>query len=506
MVWTRRSFLASGVSVAATAVASTTFANEAIGHRKLDELVDYDATGLAELCRTGQVSQAELLETVIRRIEALNPILNFMTTPTFDRARSLAGSFGTDTAFSGVPILIKDMIDVGGVRRTDGSQLLATNVPAENVAYIDAVEQAGLNIVGMTNVPELAGGFTTDNNLFGETLNPWNLAYSPYVSSGGAAAAAAAGVLPLVHGTDGAGSNRLPASTCGLFGFKPSRYRMLSGEAGGGHDRTKTNQAISRTVRDSARLMQATEDPSGDRYPPVGFVEGPSNRRLNVGFVKDAGGRVAVSSEVLKAQTKVAELLENLGHTVSEAVWPGDTLSFTRSWPKYFATRMLPLKAQIEALAGVPVTEAGLLTGFQASFAAAAAETTTEESALAEEFIESLPARFAQFFEQFDVMLCPVMPNIGAKTTDFDPNEEYSAERIESLLENLKFTGPVNFANCPAMSVPLTSGGTDGLPIGSHFVGPVGADRMLYELAYELEMAKPWRDNWAPISIKYIPI
>ncbi|MCP4382272.1 MAG: amidase [Hyphomicrobiales bacterium] len=474
--------------------------------RHADEFVDYDATGLADLIRAGDINQAELVEVVIRRIEALDPILNFMTTPAFERAREMAGTIPDDTTFAGVPILIKDMVDVAGLRRTDGSRLLATNVPERNVAFIDGVEAAGLNIIGMTNVPEFAGGFTTNNNLFGETLNPWNLAYSPYVSSGGAAAAAAAGVLPLVHGTDGAGSNRLPASTCGLFGMKPSRFRMLSGEAGGGHDRTKTNQAMSRTVRDSARLMTFTEDASDSPYEPVGLVEGPSSRRLRIGFVTDAPGVVDVTEEVQAAQTRVAEMLEDMGHTVVEAEWPGDSVAFAELWPLYFATRMVPLKAQVEALTGVPVTEADMLTGFQASFAAAAAKVPPEDSARAEEFIESLPARFEQAFTDIDMMLCPVMPKSGALTTDFDPNETFSPARIFSLLGNLKFTGPVNFAGNPAMSVPLTWNSSAGLPIGSQFIAPVGADRSLYELAYELEEARPWKDIWAPISVKNIPV
>ncbi|MGI9509700.1 MAG: amidase family protein, partial [Geminicoccaceae bacterium] len=260
----RRSFLeTTGAALAATAVSPAALGALSATTRALDELVDYDTIGLSELIRSGQISQPELVEIVIRRIEALQPILNFMTTPTFEQARGKAGNIPNESAFAGVPILMKDMIDVGGVRRTDGSALLATNVPEKNVDYTDAVEAAGLNIVGMTNVPEFAGGLTCDNNMFGETRNPWNLDFSPMISSGGSAAAAAAGVVPLVHGTDGPGSNRLPASACGLFGVKPSRFRMLSGEAGGGHDRTKTNQTMSRTVRDGARLMDLTEDKSG---------------------------------------------------------------------------------------------------------------------------------------------------------------------------------------------------------------------------------------------------
>ena len=275
----RRSFLVSSSAVAVTAAASSFPGSAAFSRiRALDELIDYDALGLAQLIKKKQISASELVEVVIRRIEALEPIINCMTTRTYERARKKAKTIPSDSVFAGVPILIKDMIDVGGVRRTDGSRLWLANVPKENVAYIDGVEAAGLNILGMTNVPEFAGGGTTNNNLFGETRNPWNLDYSTFVSSGGAAAAAASGVLPLVHGTDGAGSNRLPASITGLLGIKPSSKRMLSGEAGGGHDLTKTNQTMGRTVRDSAALLNHTEDKSGKLYKPVGLVQGPSKK------------------------------------------------------------------------------------------------------------------------------------------------------------------------------------------------------------------------------------
>ena len=500
----RRSFLRSSFAGAVASVAAAPASRAAT--REFDAFVDYDAIGLAGLIKNGDISAAEMTEVVIRRIEALDPVLNFITTPTFDRARDSAGAIAQDSTFAGVPILIKDMIDVGGVRRTDGSQLLATNVPAQNVAYIDGVESAGLNIIGMTNVPELAGGFTTNNNLFGATLNPWNLAYSPFVSSGGAASAAAAGVLPLVHGTDGAGSNRLPASTCGLFGMKPSRFRMLSGEADGGHDLTKTNQTMSRTVRDSAALFAHTEDTSGEIYAPIGLVEGPSSERLTIGYVVDAPGVVDVTADVREAQEATAALLVDLGHTVVDATWPTNSPLFAKHWPLYFATRMVPLKNLIEQMTGRPVTESGLLTGFQASFASYAATVPDEQSAQAEMFIESIPAAFDGSFESVDLILAPVMPTAGVRNDSFDPNEDFSVERITELLGHLKFTGPVNFAGCPAMSVPLSWDGAGGLPIGSHIIGPRGSDKRLYELAFELEEARPWRDVWAPYSVKYIPV
>lgn len=204
--------------------------------RKLDEFIDYDALDLAFLIKKGELKPEELIDVVVRRIEALEPVINSITTITIDRARQRAAKINKKGLFAGVPILIKDMIDVGGVRRTGGSRLLLTNIPAKNVAYIDGIERAGLNILGMTNVPEFAQmGIVTNNTAFGLSRNPWDLAKSMFGSSGGSAAAVAAGILPLVHGTDGGGSNRLPASACGMFGMKLSYGRMLSGEADGKH-------------------------------------------------------------------------------------------------------------------------------------------------------------------------------------------------------------------------------------------------------------------------------
>ena len=227
-----------------------------------DQFAGLDTLDLAKLVTSRQATALEITDAVIARIEALNPVLNFMTTCDFDRARDRARNASADTEFSGVPFLMKDMIDVGGLPRTDGSKLML-----HNVAYVDAIEDAGLNILGLTNVPEFAAGITTDNAVCGATKNPLNPEYSVFSSSGGSAAAVASGVISMAHGTDGGGSNRLPASATGIFGMKPSHGRMRSGEAGGGHDFAKTNHVLSRTVRESALLFSLTEDKTGPLHP-----------------------------------------------------------------------------------------------------------------------------------------------------------------------------------------------------------------------------------------------
>ena len=169
---TRKQFLAHCAGAVGGAIAGAqvpSFAEPA----KVDEFIDYDALGLAALIRQREVSPTELAEIVIRRIEALQPLINCIATPTYERARKKATTISSDSLFAGVPSLIKDMVDVGGVRRTDGSRLLATNIPKESVAWVKAFEASGLNMVGTTTVPEFASGFEIE--LFGRTRNPWNL-------------------------------------------------------------------------------------------------------------------------------------------------------------------------------------------------------------------------------------------------------------------------------------------------------------------------------------------
>jgi amidase len=237
----RRKVLKSIIGTASYAALVPAVARTAVAApKKLDEFVDYDALGMAGLIKRGEISQKEAVEITIRRIEALEPLINAITTRTYDRAFEKAESISKDTTFAGVPILIKDMIDVGGVRRTDGSRMMLTNIPRENVKYIDGVEAAGMNIIGMTNVPEFAQlGIVTNNTAFGMSKNPWDLSKSTLGSSGGAGAAVASGMVPLAHGTDGGGSNRLPPCTQGVFGIKPSRARMLPGEQVGSTDHLK---------------------------------------------------------------------------------------------------------------------------------------------------------------------------------------------------------------------------------------------------------------------------
>lgn len=463
-----------------------------------DEFTGYDALGLAELIRNKDVSAKELTEVVITRIEAMNPSLNFMATPDFDRARTRAAALPTPGRFAGVPILVKDMIDVAGLRHTDGSRLMAERIPAKSVAYIDAVEQAGFTIVGNTNVPEFAGYIMTANNLFGATHNPWDLAYSTFASSGGTAAAVAAGVVPIAHGTDGAGSNRLPASATGIFGFKPSRGRMLSGETDGSHDIAKTNNMLSRTVRDNAAVFDLTEAKTGGDYPPIGYVQGPSAQRLRIGYVSGGSTLMPIESDVTAAQSDVAQKLAALGHHVDEAAWPVDDQEMLDNYILFFAGKMRGVNGLVRTASGKSPLASGLLTPFIGSFLESKDFAVPDaEIAQGGTYLHGLSDVFGEVFGKYDVLLTPVSPVICPRLNEGSPDDLWSEKTRNFVGDRLQFTSPINFAGIPAMSLPL-SFSPRGMPIGSHFIAGHGQERRLYQLAYELEQTHPWASHRPP--------
>ena len=469
-----------------------------------DELIDYDALGLAQLIKNKEVSATELVEIVIRRIEAVNPLINCIATPTFERARERARTIPSNSVFAGVPSLIKDMVDIGGVRRTDGSRLLATNMPEKSVAWVNAFEASGLNLIGTTTTPEFASGF--ESELHGTTRNPWNLEYTAVGSSSGAAAAVASGIVPLVHGTDGGGSNRFPSSACNTFGYKPSRGRMLSGEANGGHDLFKTNAAISRTVRDSAALFDQTEDKNTAAFEPMGMIKSPSKQRLRIAFAPDGVRNLPPTVKSVKdALIDSAKLLVNLGHKVEEVQHPVDGEEFFDNYRYAYLPKFTPLLKMVEKITGKPPVESGLLAYWTATMIESGRDYTPEQIAKGNAYFDNIGELYGGVFDRFDILLTPVMPVETPKVGLIKPTDSFDIKG--HIFEHvMSLCAPVNPVGDCAMSVPLSFSKKTGLPVGSMFHAPMGKDRMLYELAYELEAARPWKDKWAPYSVKYLPV
>jgi amidase len=239
----------------------------------VDDLALLDATAQAELVRRKEVKPIELVDAAIERIERLNPILNAVVTPMYDLARKAAEGPLPEGPFAGIPFLLKDLLaEYGGVRFTEGSAFLSEYVPDHDSELVARHKRAGLIVVGKTNTPEFGILPTTEPRLFGPTHNPWDVGRTTGGSSGGSAAAVAAGLVPMAHGNDGGGSIRIPASCCGLFGLKPTRGRNpLGPHYGDVFTGLVAEHAITRSVRDSAALLDATSGPDlGDPYwaPP----------------------------------------------------------------------------------------------------------------------------------------------------------------------------------------------------------------------------------------------
>ncbi len=251
---------------------------------RFEEYRLHDAVGLARLIARREVSAEEVLETAIARAEQVNPAINAIVHKQYDKARQAVAAGLPDGPLTGVPYLIKDLgFFETGEPATFGSSLFKDFVADHETAYVARCRKAGLVLMGRSTTPEFGLNPNTEPRLYGSCRNPWNLEYSPGGSSGGAAAAVAAGILPVAHATDGGGSIRIPAAQCGLFGLKPSRGRVsLAPDAGEGWGGLSAAHVVSRTVRDSALMLDCTAGPEpGDPYaaptPERPFLE--SRRR-----------------------------------------------------------------------------------------------------------------------------------------------------------------------------------------------------------------------------------
>lgn len=495
----RREFV-QGTCLGIAFLATPSWIRPALAQTPTDSLLNYDAIGLAELVRTKQVTPKELVEATIRRIEALDGKINAVVTRTFEQALEAAEKVDLEAPLAGVPFLLKDNIDIAGVRTSNGSAFYKENIPTVSAPMVKAQEAAGLIIIGKTNMPEVGLIPSTESTFLGACHNPWDLGFSVGGSSGGAAAAVAAGYLPVAHASDGGGSIRIPASCCGLFGLKPSRRRMLPGSS----DQTEymVDNCVSRSVRDSALLFSVTQDRSPDApFKPVEFVTGPSKRRLKIGLcISDHFGKKP-HQDVQKVIETTAKLCESLGHTAVKTEYPIDGVEFETSFLAIFSEKISKLVAAAKAKTGKPAAESGLLERFTIDFEAKGRSLGSDAIEKGHKYMDTAGMKVAHWMQSLDLILTPVLTTPPTELGYlFDPTRDYEviSRRVFDYLAHLPIE---NALGLPAMSVPLGMS-SNGLPIGSHFVAKAGDEKTLFELAYELEQAKPWAKLWAPNSVK----
>ena len=457
-----------------------------------------DATGLAAMIRRGEISAVEAIDQAIARAEAVQPRLNFLVTPTFERARDRAKTMELTGPFAGVPYLIKDMYDVVGSVTRYGTRATKDLPPATAQGpMMTALEAAGLVFIGRSALGEFGFLPTTEPIAFGPTRNPWNLDRTPRGSSGGSAAAVAAGVVAMADAADGGGSIRIPASACGLFGFKPSRGRMIGDQVKAGPMDVTVEHGLTRSVRDSARLFALTERTGAAAIlQPVGVIASPSTRRLRVGVVLDSLSGHTPDKDVAAGVASTMRLLEDLGHQVEPTVWPFDGRAFAAAFGRLWSIAALGAGQMFQSIAG-RFPDASQFEPATLAMAASAATLTPDIITSTLQQFEAVTAAYDNWFETFDVVLSPVLltPPVAIGEINGSVPIDLLFDRLSKFAD---YTFLQNVTGAPAMSVPL-HWSDDRLPVGMQFAAKLGQDRMLFELAFELERARPWASRTPPL-------
>ena len=469
-----------------------------------------DATALATMVAAGEVTPTELLDAALAAVEARNGALNAVVLMQEGVARRAIADGLPVGPFRGVPFLIKDL----GVEAVDfpshnGSRLLANTRYAQDSSIFRRMRATGVVTFGRTTSPEGGIGAATESAVYGgPTRNPWNTGHTSGGSSGGAGAAVAAGIVALAHGSDGGGSVRIPASSCGLFGFKPTRARLPDGPyAGEGWAGMAIDGFLTRSVRDTALMLDACEGADlGAPYwaPPLGrghaaAISRPPGR-LRVGICDTTLTGEPIHPEVAEAVRAAGKLLESLGHQVEPALPRADVASMMRAWTDIVAVgTALSIRS---ALKGRPLT-ADLVEGVGRG-ACAHAETlhpTRYLQAVGE--IHDFGRQMAGFFDAGpDILLSATLAEPPAKVGRFShATEDYVAYRTgpQGIFAYSPFCAVFNASGQPAASLPL-GWSSDGLPVGIHLAAAFGQDETLISLCAEVERAAPWAGKRAPMA------
>ncbi|HUH82962.1 MAG TPA: amidase family protein [Stellaceae bacterium] len=468
---------------------------------KFEDYRRYDAVGLAQLIAKREVSAAQVLEAAIARAERVNPAINAIVHKQYEKARKAVAAGLPQGPLTGVPYLIKDLgFFETGEPATFGSALFKDFVADHESAYVTRCKQAGLVFMGRSASPEFGINPNTEPRLYGSCRNPWNLDYSAGGSSGGAAAAVAAGILPVAHATDGGGSIRIPAAQCGLFGLKPSRGRVsMAPDAGEGWGGMSVGHVVSRSVRDSALMLDCTAgmepgDPYAAPTPERPFLDAVARppQRLRIALMLRDHRGAALHPDCRNAVEGAAKLCAALGHAVEEADPELDMRALRPMATRISATNTARACAlRWKALGCAPNRDDLEATTW------AVYQRGLEVSGV--EYVEAIAAthaagrKLARFLMRYDAILSTTLAGPPPKLGYFDQNGDVEtfSKRVS---EYLSVTPLHNATGTPAMTVPLYWT-RDGLPVGVHFAARYGEEATLLALAAELEKAQPWFDR-----------
>lgn len=474
-----------------------------------------DATFLARQIASGAASPDELLDDALARVAAMNPDLNAVVLIQEDVARKAIRDGLPDGPFKGVPFLMKDL----GAEATDfpthsGSNLLRDTVYAYDSEIYRRMRATGVVTFGRTTSPEGGVGPVTEASVYdGPTRNPWDKTRTSGGSSGGSGAAVAAGIVPMAHGSDGGGSVRIPASSCGLFGFKATRARFPDGPMSGeGWAGMAIDGFLSHSVRDNATMMDACAGPdAGAPYVApemeMSFAAAIARppRRLRIAVCDTTFSGAPIDADCKAAVNTAAKHLEDLGHHITPARPDADHEGMMQAWTKIVACgTALWIKSTLAAR-GRDLQQ-GDVQGIARGALTYASQISGADYLQAVNKIHAYGRQMAAAFDNYDIILSATLAEPPAKVGRFThEREDFENYRVGpgGVFEYSPFCAAFNASGQPAASVPLywTS---DGLPVGIHLAAPFGEDATLIALCAELEQAAPWAHRKPPMLTEYL--
>ena len=466
-----------------------------------DELAFAGAARQAEMVRAGEVSPKELVQLYLERIGRLDPQLNSFRKVFAEKALLEAEQAearvraGEERPLLGVPIAIKDEVDVAGEVNTHGTDAF-TEPAKEDSEMVRRLREAGAIIVGLTLLPEMAICGFSESATYGVTHNPWDPQRTPGGSSGGSASAVAAGLVPIASAGDGAGSIRIPAASCGLFGLKPSRGRASLAPLTEGWRGMAVLGCVSRNVLDTALWLDVISGGSQEAEAP------PPPERPFVEAVKQAPGKLrvaystlapraaappTVSGEAKQAVADGAELLRSLGHEVEQRdpQWGSIGDSITARF----------LKGVSETVEEVPYPER--LERRTRGFGRLG---KVLPEALYERVMARRPAEQARvnaIFDSYDVLVMPVMGGTALPVRRWEGRG--ALQTVLGMSRFYPYCVPWNHLGNPAMAVPAGFS-AGGMPLSIQVIGRPGDEATLLSLAAQIEAERPWADRRPPIS------
>jgi len=481
----------------------------------------HDALSLAELVRKKEVTPSELLETAKQRLIQINPELNAIIYQSDSLAKNLIDNLDKDSIFCGVPFLVKDlMLPFKNIPMSNGSRAMKDNISNETCKLASKLNAAGLVTFGKTTTFELGASFLVNTNAFGATLNPWDMTKNSGGSSGGSSVAVATRVVPMAYSSDGGGSIRLPASYCGIFGYKPTKglnkYEDMTKAWGG----AVVSHVSTISVRDSAAYLDlvsgnikkdySISSPNKNSYL---FSATHEEKILKIGLITEAPTKTDVHSECIRAANVAANYCTAHGHMVEETKWNFDGRELMRAFLTVvfsFTSRDVDnMTSQLRVTAKKLDIE--LNTRFMSVVGSGISSDKVQKAFV---IWNRASQKISELHKKYDVILTPTVATIPLESDSLAPNSfEKTLMKIliatelgrkiasnnffESLIDKsmyqTPFTPRANMTSQPAMSVPLYWD-KNGLPHGVRFMADNGNDNLLFMLARQLETQYPWRE------------